>query len=169
MFGGGGGGSRPPSGPHVFGLPADAGRPTCEFKGKITYQPEGSAPSADIGAIVLMWPVEPPSKVIQLTSEKVFEAANTKQQSPFNDQLIVAKADDDGNFHLRANEYPEYYVMILSQRSQTTRPKTWGEAMDALKSQLEDPPGVVGQRNYHFTKVPAPDSKVGTLDHTFTE
>jgi hypothetical protein len=157
-----------PQGPHTYGVDTSLG-PTCELHGSVRYQSGGSAPSADVGALIVAWPVTQTIDSVPLSTQTILEKLEEKQQSAYNRNLVVAKTDDDGNYRLRMLENTEFYVMILSQRSTTTNPKTWGEAAEAIAVHVEDPVVLIGQRNYHFQKLTMPGEKQATLDHTFTE
>jgi hypothetical protein len=128
---------------------------------------DGGVPSPDEGAIILAWPVgfDQPAKT---NAVQVLQYLNAGEQSPYNDKLITAKADSQGRFRMRMHEYDEFHVMVLSEKLQTRQPKTWGDAIDELKAQVEDPPTLIGNRIYHYEKISMPSDKQATVDFTFT-
>jgi hypothetical protein len=159
-------GKTKPRGPFVYGVEESSG-PTCMLIGKIQYQPEGASPSADAGALVLAWPVNATSEK-RLSRAEILDGIRAQRQNPYNLNLVIAKADDDGNFRMRLLDASEYNVVTISQRATTDTPKTWGEAIDAMQQQIEDPVPLIGQKTYKFERLTMPSEKRATLDHTFT-
>jgi hypothetical protein len=168
MFSGGGGGGKPvKQGPHIWGVSTADGKPTAELSGRITFQAgEAGAPVADRGAIVLVWPVNPSEEMPKLTTIRLRQDLDAKQQDAYNKNLTFAKADDDGKYQMRMFDYPEYHVVIISQRGLTNNPKTWGDTIEKMQSQIEDPAGLVGSQLYDYKLLTMPAEKKATLDHT---
>jgi hypothetical protein len=168
MFSGGDGKGKPAKqGPHIWGVSAADGKPTVELQGRITFQAgEAGAPVADRGAIVLVWPVNPTDEMPKLTTIRLRQDLDAKQQDVYNKNLTFAKADEDGKFQMRMFEYPEYHVVIISQRGLTNNPKTWGDTIEKMQSQIEDPAGLVGSQLYDYKLLTMPSEKKATLDHT---
>lgn len=161
--------SDPNGGQFYYGIPAAPGKTLCELRGFIQFQPAVGSPSPDVGAIIVVWPVTPSAEANRLTTEVLLEDLNAKRQNPYNEMLVVAKCDDNGRFQMRMHPHGEFHVMVLSQRSSTTNPKTWGEAVEAIVSQLEDPVALIASRKYEYRKLTMPGENQATLDYTFTE
>ncbi len=159
----------PTGGPFYYGISAAPGKAVCELRGLIQFQPGVGSPSPDVGAIVIAWPVTPSAEANRLTTAVLLEDLDAKRQNPYNEMLVAAKCDDDGRFQMRMHEHGEFHVMILSQRASTTNPKTWGEAVEAIASQLEDPVPLIASRKYEYRKLTMPSEHQATLDYTFTE
>lgn len=153
------------TGPHVYGIGASEGMPTCELTGTITVS-MGGALVPDAGAIIVTWPVDAP-QATKLSAVQVMNDLSAQRQNPYNLNLVVAKTDENGHYHMRMTDHAEFHVMILSERVQSPNAKIWGDAVETLKSQVEDPPTLIGSRVYHFTQLSMPPEKRTTLDHTF--
>lgn len=158
-----------PSGPHFYGVAATPGKTLCELRGTITYQPASGGPSPDVGAIIVAWPTQPSAEANRLTTTVLMEDLEAKRQNPYNEMLVVAKCDDDGRFQMRMHEHGEFHVMILSQKASTSNPVTWGEAVEAIAAQLEDPVALIGNRKYEYRKLTMPAEHQATLDFAFAE
>jgi hypothetical protein len=164
----GGGGNKPnkPQGPHMWGVAA-GDKPTVELRGQITFQAgDAGSPVPDGGAIVLAWPVDPTEEMPKITTSRLRDGINMQQQETYNTNLIFAKAEKDGRYQMRMYEHPEYHVVIISQRGITNNPKTWGDTIEKMQSQIEDPAGLVGSQLYDYKLLTMPAEKTATLDHT---
>lgn len=153
------------TGPHVYGIAASDSSPTVEMSGMITYSVGGS-PVPDSGAIIAAWPVDA-TPAIKLTAITVMEDLNSKKQNAYNEQLVVAKTDEAGRFRMRMHEHATYHVMVMSEGMKADVAKTWTDEINSLKSQVEDPASLVGQRVYFYTKANTGPDKTITLDHFF--
>ncbi len=156
--------SKPRStGPFVYGIAE--GENTVEMNGFVSYAIGGS-PTPDAGAIIAVWPVDA-EPVTKLTAVNVMEGLNNKQQNPYNEQLVVAKTDERGQFRLRMHKHDAYHVMVISQGMLSDIAKTWTDEINSMKTQVEDPASLVGQRVYYYTKITTPPDGVISLDHYF--
>jgi hypothetical protein len=162
--------SGPPSqgsqGQQVYGI-SDSSGDVCELSGTITFS-NGTSPLPDNGALVLAWPVgeSHASKAVR-SAVDVMQDANSGTQSAYNEQLVVAKTDDDGRFRMRMHKNTEFHIVIFSQRVQTDKPVLWGDTINELKTHVEDPATLVGRRIYQYERVSMPDNGQATLDYTF--
>jgi hypothetical protein len=155
-------------GEKVYGVSESAGD-TCELSGTITFTTGGGAPLPDSGALVLAWPVgeSHASKTVR-SAVDVMQDADSGMQSAYNEQLVVAKTDDNGRYRMRMHKNTEFHVVILSQHVQTDKPVLWGDTINELKTHVEDPATLVGRRVYQYQRLTMPDSGQATLDYTFS-
>lgn len=155
-------------GPYCYGVSASPDKALVELRGTIKVQPQQGGVMPDAGALVVVWPVKPSAEANRLTTSVLIEDLDAKRQNPYNEMLVIAKCDDDGNYRLRMHAHDEYHVMVLSQRLTAINPKTWGEAVEAIAAQLEDPAALIGVRQYEYRKL-AVAGPQATLDYLFNE
>jgi hypothetical protein len=102
---------------------------------------------------LLVWPVDKPERLYELTSQQLFEHAELHSKG----SLICTQATVDGEYvvsrsELAVNPESDYYVLALSAARQREAEPA-GEDLERLDDYFQDPLGLLGDKAYQLARI----------------